>query len=404
MTINFYCPVCGAPIRGVPDSAACQHGVCLQCRSRIPVPRARRLNDDEIVALLGPVDEDVRSPSESPATLPDPQPEQSGQKHTEPTAVKDAVDGDPRGNGHRGSDFAIISRSSEFLRSLISRIKRLNPHSIRRRRKMRSVLRCDERILVESDQVVLTNQRLLSSISNEFLELENLDSVFASDGTTSSDLILHIESKRHVFHAIERQVAYSVVASIRTMLAIYPASQALPAAARETSSLFDVVFGQTSPEEQSPPSFAGNFSDKSKTATAAREMLVDSTTERMVSRRQQAGSSAEQARMLAAKKLNGRGYRIEPRPECELVVRALRNCDLGCLTRLVEVPGNKPLRRAALAALRDLGVQAAGAIPALKRLLDSDELRITRADITQEDLQFLGVVTETYLVVSSERG
>ncbi|MBC7968197.1 MAG: hypothetical protein H7Z17_20005 [Fuerstia sp.] len=125
------------------------------------------------------------------------------------------------------------------------------------------------------------------------------------------------------------------------------------------------------------------------------------TTEPMLNRHQNSGDSVELARMSATEKLRKRGYRIESQLESERLVRAMRNGDVSYLSRLVDDPGNKHLRCGALAALRDLGSQAAAAIPALRRLLDSDELRITRTDATQDDLLLLTAVSETYLAVSN---
>ena len=402
MAINFYCPVCSAPIRGLPDAAAGQRGICLKCGARIPVPNARRVNDDDIVAILGPVNNDGQPLSESVETVFDPQPEQPEQsdagEYTE--EVSDASD--TREAGRSGRVIQIISRSAECIRSMFSRMQRFDLRSIRRRKQLRSLLRHDERFIVESDQLVLTNQRLLSLISHEVSELENVVSAFASDGRTSSDLILHSEHKRYVFFALERQFAYSVVASIRTMLSIEPGSPTLPKTARETSHLYDVVFGQTSSNEQLPHSVPGAFAGGFAAATTGVDLPAGTTTERMFNRHQNSGDSVKLARMSATEKLRKRGYRIESQLESERLVRAMRNCDVTYLSRLVDDPGNKLLRCGALAALRDLGSQAAAAIPALRRLLDSDELRITRTDATQDDLLLLTAVSETYLAVSND--
>lgn len=402
MVINFYCPVCSAPIRGVPDAAAGRRGSCIKCGARIPVPNARRVDDDDIVAILRPVNKDVQPLSASVETVSDHQPDQSEQRDAGENTVEVSDASDTQEVGRRASVIRIISRSREFLRRMLSRLQRFDLRSIRRRKQLRSLLRRDERFIVASDEMVLTNQRLLSLISHEVPDLENVVSAFASDGRTSSDLILHSENERHVFFALERQFAYSVVASIRTMLSIDPGSPTLPNAARETSHLYDVVFGQTASKQPLPHSVPGAVAGGFAAAMTGVAPLAGTTTERMLNRHQNSGDSVERARMSATTKLWKRGYRIESQLESERLVRAMRNCDVSYLSRLVDDPSNKPLRCGALAALRDLGSQAAAAIPALRRLLDSDELRITRTDATKDDLLLLTAVSETYLAVSND--
>ena len=402
MAINFYCPVCGAPIRGVPDEAACQRGTCLKCGSRIPVPSARRVNDDDIVAILGPVDKHVQSPSALAETLSDPQPDQSEQQPAGQDAVEISVARNTQEMGRSSGDLPIIARIAEFLRSMVSRLQRFNPRSIRRRKQLRSVLRPDEKFIVESDQLVLTNQRLMSLISHEELDLKIIESAFAFDVKTASDLILHTNCERRVFCAIERQFVHRAVEAIRTMLLIEPGTPNLPRTARETSDLFDAAFGLPPSKVRRSFSVSGSVRGGFKAAASNEATDTGPTADQLVSRHRNSGDSAERARRSAMAKLHGRGYRLESQLESARVVRAMRNCDISCLSQLADEPGNKPLRRAALAALRDLGSQAAAALPALRRLLDSDELRSTRFDATQDDLLLLTMVSETYLAVSSD--
>ena len=151
MAINFYCPVCSAPIRGLPDAAAGQRGICLKCGARIPVPNARRVNDDDIVAILGPVNKDGQPLSESVEIVFDPQPEQSEQSDAGENAVEVSDASDTQVVGRSGTVLRIISRSAEFLRRVLSRMQRFDLRSIRRRKQLRSLLRHDERFIVESD-------------------------------------------------------------------------------------------------------------------------------------------------------------------------------------------------------------------------------------------------------------
>lgn len=403
MAINFYCPVCGAPIRGVPDEAAGQRGTCLKCGSVIPVPRAQRVNDDDIVAILGPVSNDIQPLSSSGEIVSEPlsdqsEPEHSGQNEVEVTVVRNTQE-----MGLHGGDLSIIARSRGFLRSMVSRLQRFNPRTIRRRKQLRSVLRLEEEFIVESDQIVLTNQRLMSLISHAELDLKSIESAFASDLRTASDLILHSSCERHVFCGLERQFVHRVVESIRTMLAIEPGEPNLPKSAKETSDLFDLVDGVPASKVRRPFSVSGSVRGGFKAAASGDATPSGPTAEPVVSRPRKSSDSVERVRMSAMAKLRGRGYRPDSPLESALVVRAMRNCDVSCLSQMVEEPGNNPLRFGALAALRDLGSQAAGAMPTLRRLLDSDELRSTRLDTTQDDLRLLTIVSETFLAVSSDR-
>jgi hypothetical protein len=401
MVINFFCPVCSAPIRGLPDAAAGQRGICLKCGERIPVPNAPRVNDDDIVALLGPVNTAVQPLSESMEPVFNTPSEQVGQNHVDDNIAEESVAGDTQELSHSGRIMAIISRGRELLHGVLSRMQRFDLHSIQRRKQLRSRLQQGEWFIAESDKMVLTNQRLLSLISAEVPDLKNVVSAFASDGRTSSDLILHTKKERYVFVALERQFAHSVVASIRTMLSIPPGSPSLPKAARETSDLYDVVFGQSAPQE--PLTQSGQAAVAGGLASATTdEPLAGSTTGPMLNRHQDSDGSSSRAGMSAAAQLRKRGYDIVSQQDGERLVRALRNCDIPCLSSLIDDPYNKPLRFGALAALRDLGSQATAAIPALRQLLDSDELSITRTDATQDDLFLLTAVSEAYLAVSND--
>lgn len=401
MTINFYCPVCSAPIRGVPDEAARRLGTCLNCGSRIPVPGARRVNDDDIIAILGPVHKDIQQLSSPEETVSDSRSDKLRQKHAGQNAVEESVAGETNETRRSGSDRSLISRGRAVLRSLFSRMHHFDLRFIRRRSQLRSLLRRGERFIVESDAIVLTNQRLLDLISHVVLELETFESAFAFDTKTSSDLILHSENERHVFFALDRLIVHSVVESIRTMLSVERGSPGLPKSARESSDLYDVVFGTTTTKVHLPLAAPEVIGRGFTAATTGEARLGRPATERMVNRPQTSSDSGERARMSAMSKLRGNGYRIESPLEAKRVVRALRNCDIPCLSRLVDDSGNMPLRCAALAALRDLGSIAAAALPTLRRLLDSEELSIKRYNATQDDLLLLTVVSETYLAVSS---
>jgi hypothetical protein len=405
MVINFFCPVCSAPIRGLPDAAAGQRGRCMKCGERIPVPNARRVNDDDIVALLGPVKTDLPPLSESVETAFNPQSDQVGQNHADDNAddnaAEESVAGDSQEISPGGRIMGIISRGREWLHEVLARLQRFDLRSVRRRMRLRSRLHHGERFVADSDRMVLTNQRLLSLIPAEVPALKNIVSAFASDGRTSSDLILHTENERYVFVALERQFAHSVVASIRTMLSIEPGSPTLPKAARETSELFDVVFGQSMSHE--PLTLTAQIPLSGALASAMTdEPLADTTTGPMLHRHQDFDDSSGHTRLSAAAKLRKRGYEIVSQQKGERLVRALRNCDIDCLSHLINDPDSKPLRFGALAALRDLGSEATAAIPALQRLLDSDELSITRTDATQDNLLLLTAVSETYLALSND--
>jgi|GEM_PF-5185700 len=400
MAINFFCPVCSAPIRGVPDAAAGQRGICLTCGERIPVPNAPRVNDDDIVAILGPVNTDVQPLSESMEIVFNSPSDQSGQDLGDGNTAEESAASDTQEISRSDRIREIISRGREFLHGMWSRMQHFDRRSIRRRRQLRSRLRHGERFIAESDKMVLTNQRLLSLFPAEVPDLKDIVSAFASDGPTSSDLFLHTKNERYVFVAIEQQFAHSVVASIRTMLSVEPGSPTLPKAARETSELYDVVFGLSASKGPLTPTEQVAVTSGLESAMS-HELPVGTTTGQMLHRLQDSDDSSGRAGLSAAARLRKRGYKAVSQQEGERLVLALRNCDIRCLSTLIDDPDNKPLQFAALAALRDLGSQATAAIPALQRLLDSDQLSITRTDATQDDLLLLTAVSETYLAVST---